>query len=57
MELAMAVTRPGSEAAIATATSRSTPDLSELQGRTFGAPGLTAPAVSSEDEREQLKGK
>jgi hypothetical protein len=27
-----------------------------LQGRTFGAPGLTAQAVSSEDGREQLRG-
>ncbi len=26
------------------------------QGRTFGAPGLTAPAVNSEDGREQLRG-
>ena len=28
-----------------------------LQGRTFGAPGLTAPAVNSEDGREQSRGK
>ena len=28
-----------------------------FQGRTFGAPGLTAMAVSSEDGREQLRGK
>ena len=27
------------------------------QGRTFGAPGLTAPAVNSEDGHEQLRGK
>ena len=27
-----------------------------LQGRTFGAPGLTAPAVNSEDGREQSRG-
>jgi hypothetical protein len=27
------------------------------QGRTFGAPGLTAPAVNGEDGREQLRGK
>jgi hypothetical protein len=27
-----------------------------LQGRTFGAPGLTAPAVRSEDGREQSRG-
>jgi hypothetical protein len=26
------------------------------QGRTFGAPGLTAPAVNSEDGREQCEG-
>ena len=29
----------------------------QLQGRTSGAPGLTAPAVNSEDGREQLRGK
>ena len=28
-----------------------------IQGRTFGAPGLTAPAVNSEDGREQSRGK
>ena len=28
-----------------------------LQGRTFGAPGLTAQAVNSEDGREQSRGK
>jgi len=28
-----------------------------FQGRTFGVPGLTAPAVSSEDGREQSRGK
>jgi hypothetical protein len=27
-----------------------------LQGRTSGAPGLTAPAVTSEDGREQSRG-
>jgi hypothetical protein len=27
--------------------------IHDHQGRTFGAPGLTAPAVSSEDGREQ----
>ena len=31
--------------------------LLRLQGRTFGAPGLTAPAVNSEGGREQLRGK
>ena len=31
--------------------------LYRFQGRTFGAPGLTAPAVNSEDGREQLRGK
>jgi len=29
----------------------------QLQGRTSGAPGLTAPAVNSEDGREQSRGK
>ena len=28
-----------------------------FQGRTFGAPGLTALAVNSQDGREQVKGK
>ena len=28
----------------------------QLQGRTFGAPGLTAPAMSSEEGREQPRG-
>ena len=28
-----------------------------FQGRTSGAPGLTAPAVNSEDGREQSRGK
>ena len=28
----------------------------QLQGRTFGAPGLTAQAMNSEDGREQLRG-
>ena len=30
--------------------------LYSYQGRTFGAPGLTAPAVNSEDGREQARG-
>jgi hypothetical protein len=29
----------------------------QLQGRTFGAPRLTALAVNSQDGREQVKGK
>ena len=29
----------------------------QFQGRTSGAPGLTAPAVNSEDGREQPRGK
>jgi hypothetical protein len=29
---------------------------SRFQGRTSGAPDLTAPAVNSEDGREQLRG-
>ena len=31
--------------------------LRRFQGRTFGAPGLTAQAVNSEDGREQLREK
>ena len=28
----------------------------QLQGRTFGAPGLTALVANSEDRREQVRG-
>jgi hypothetical protein len=31
--------------------------LHDHQGRTFGAPGLTAPAVNSQGGREQSRGK
>ena len=50
--------RPGSQ--IPRTRSRSgavtTFSTNRFQGRTFGAPGLTAPAVNSEDGREQSRG-